>query len=123
MVEQTDAHDSATDDNDLGMIIDSDLQIQANRPERLGCKRNLTTHDHISLGDGPSRGNSHKIVIPRQATRRRSTQSADFPGKSFMEVFPLRHRCAHRRPGPIPGYDAGRFQFRKKLSLRPVPDH
>ena len=114
MVEQTNAHDSATDDNDLGMIVYSDLQIQANRPERLGCKRNLTTHDHISLGDGPSRGNSHKIVIPRQATLRRSIQSAHFPGKPFVDIFPLRRRCAHERPGPIPGYDAVRFQFRKK---------
>ena len=44
MVEQTNAHDSATDDNDSGLIVYSDLQIQADGPEQLGCKRNLTTY-------------------------------------------------------------------------------
>ncbi len=43
MVEQTNAHDSATDDNDLGMTVYSDLQIQVDGPELIGCKRNLNT--------------------------------------------------------------------------------
>ena len=67
MVEQTNAHDSATNDNDSGMIVYNDLQIQADGPERLGCKRNLATHNHISLGGRPPRSNRHKNVISRQA--------------------------------------------------------
>ncbi len=112
MVEQSSAHDSTADDNDSGMIVYNDLQIQADGPERLGCKRNLTTHNHISFSVGPPRSNSHKNVISRQATRHRSTESARCPGQLLVVVFPLRHRYARQRPGLTPGYHAS-LSFQK----------
>ena len=101
------------------MIVYNDLQIQADGPERLGCKRNLATHNHISLGGRPPRSNRHKNVISRQATWHRSTESAHCPGQSLVGVFPMRHRYARQRPGPTPGYHASRFHSRRTMWPQP----